>query len=336
MLRSIGIQSRVVVGFATGGRSHRVILGHDRCRPCVGGGVVPGVGLDAVRTHADTVERRDLRVLRRRPVFRAGLRAARAPAARTALAGRHRVAARRVRRGSAAGDGRAGRPASRHDRDRRRCLTHQREDGAPPRRHRRRARAPARAAGTSPPAAGPAAAGRGRTTKLILATYEVFTERAAGLGLGRDSGRDAERVPHEGAGDRVPVERASRPTDQAGVGGGLLPSRAGRGARPRGRRRRGHRDPGDPAIRRTDGVVRRPLPRPLDLRTIRLGDRLAADWPVAVGPRRRGGPGRTARGLPRTGGPSSRRRSRCRRWRRRTPSARRGGRRSPHRRAGRS
>ena len=75
MLRSIGIQSRVVVGYATGstGRTGRV-LRHHRRRPCVGGGVVPGVGLDAVRTHADTDERRDLRVLRRRPMFRAGLR----------------------------------------------------------------------------------------------------------------------------------------------------------------------------------------------------------------------------------------------------------------------
>ena len=46
--------------------------------------------------------------------------------------------------------------------------------------------------------------------RLILVTNEQFTERAAGLGLGRELGRDLGGVPAESDGDRVSLGRSPR------------------------------------------------------------------------------------------------------------------------------
>ena len=164
--------------------------------------------------------------------------------------------------------------------------------------------------------------------RLILETYEVFTERAAGMGLGRGPGETLDeyrrKVMETGYLSDGHLDRLTRLTTTAAYS----QHEPGRAAGPGRDDRRRHRDPRDPPGRRAGGVVRRPLSRPRP-----SGRRLG---PSPCGRRPRGALARTAPGPPRTDGPWSPRPSRCRRSRRRTPSVRRGGRRSPHRRAGRS
>ena len=164
--------------------------------------------------------------------------------------------------------------------------------------------------------------------RLILETYEVFTERAAGMGLGRGPGETLDeyrrKVMETGYLSNGHLDRLTRLHDD----GRVLTARTGRAAGAGRDERRRHRDPRDP-------------PRPSGRRrgssaSTEAGPSGRRLGPSPCGRRPRGALARTAPGPPRTDGPWSPRPSRCRRSRRRTPSVRRGGRRSPHRRAGRS
>ena len=190
MLRSIGIQSRVVVGWTTGRQvSDGAVLGHHQGRTRVGGGLLPRLGLDAVRAHTGADERRVLRRSRRRDL--SGTRLPRTWFPRRPPGERHRSVARRKpsRTPRPGGGSRA------QDFDALATIDVAEEPpfisarmalllGAivvglvlllvpPVRALRRRVRL--RRAAAEP-------------RRLILETYEVFTERAAGMGLGRGPG----------------------------------------------------------------------------------------------------------------------------------------------------
>ena len=166
---------------------------------------------------------------------------------------------------------------------------------------------------------------------LILATYDVFTERAGELGFPREPGQTVEEYrarilasqPLSG-GD---LDRLTRLTADAAY--------APRDPQP---------DEAREATQAADSALKE-LKKRHRVRPAR-GRPVPADLtpPGAVGaryrwrcaPPLREGPARTSRGPLRTDGRWSRRRSRCRRSPRRTPSVLRGARPSPHRRAGRS
>ena len=99
--------------------------------------------------------------------------------------------------------------------------------------------------------------------RLILETYEVFTERAAGLGLGRGPGETLDeyrrKVMETGYLSNGHLDRLTRLATAAAYS---QHEPDGEQARDAGERRR-DRDPGDPAGRRAGDVARRPLPRPL-------------------------------------------------------------------------
>ena len=104
----------------------------------------------------------------------------------------------------------------------------------------------------------------GEPRRLILATYDVFTERAAELGYARGAGETPEEYRAPRAGVRSVARRRPRPAHQA---------RGGRGLRGSGSRsRRGTLEPRPPPRRRS-GICERATPWGQRLRGLYVRDR---------------------------------------------------------------